>query len=87
MQAFHIVYREDNRYVRRGALSLGGAKGLISISIFPPGIRPIGVTCERNSEWKVEAENPQVIGAEILGFAASEAAAKQLVVERYQNVE
>lgn len=87
MQAFHIVYRPDNRYVLRGALSLGGAHGLVSIAISPPGIRPVGTTCERNSEWKVEAENPKVIGVELLGFASSEAAAKQLVVDRYKNVE
>ncbi len=82
----HIIYREDNRYVRRGALSLGGSHGLVAVAIFPPGIRPVGESCERYSEWKVEAENPKVIGVELLGFAADEKAAKQLVVERYKDV-
>jgi len=83
MESLHIVYREDRRCVRRGLLSVGGAHPLVSIAISPPGIRPINESCDRISEWKVEAANPKVIGVEVLGFATSEAAAKQLVTERY----
>lgn len=85
MQSLHIIYRDDNRYVRRGALSVGGTHPLVAIAIYPPGIRPVGESCERMSEWKVEAANPKVIGVEVLGFTKDEPSAKQLVLDRYKD--
>ncbi len=81
----HVTYREDHRCVRRGALVVGGTHPLVSIAIFPPVIRPVGESCDRMAEWKVEAENPRVVGVEVIGFARDEAAAKQLVVGRYSE--
>lgn len=83
--SMHITYREDHRCVRNGALVVGGTHPLVSIKIFPPGIRPVGESCDQMSRWKVVAENPRVRGVEELGFADDEPAARQLVLERYKD--